>query len=115
MAPHKQRVTSMKHSEAIKQGLLFYGHDDFMCNVLRKMSTQTGSPITYEQVTELKRLINKRIGGKYTLNCHMRTVSETYSAFHERDISRGWEEPEPFAMRVAFWNDFIVELESKGL
>lgn len=105
----------MKHSQAIKEGLLFYGKDDFMCHVLSKMSRQVGSKITDEQVSELKKLISERMGGKYTLNCHLRTVSETYSAFHEADISRGWEQPEPFAMRVAFWNDFIVELEEKGL
>lgn len=105
----------MKHSQAIKEGLLFYGKDDFMCHVLSKMSRQINSPITDKQATDLKKLIHARMEFKYTLNCYLRHTSELYSAFHEADIPRGWMQPEPFAMRVAFWNAFIVELEAKGL
>lgn len=105
----------MKHSKVIKEGLLFYGRDDFMCHVLSKMSRQINSPVSDKQVSEIKGLIFKRLDDMYTLNCYLRKTNESYSAMHEADTLHGWEQPEMHAMRIEFWKGFIAELEAKGL
>lgn len=103
----------MKASELLKAALANYKNDSYMCHELDKFQKE-GTTETLNSLVLLDNKIQSLLYPHRTIVLHnlLMSTSNKYNAYYFR---YGFDSDACYKMRVAFWQDMIVELESQGL
>lgn len=111
----------MKPSEILRAVLPIYKENSsiYMCCLCRNEYASDGIPNGLEQpnspeVYETVREIESAILGRYTLNGYLRDTNDHYNQLVMVDIDAN-KSAEPHAIRIRWYENFILELEGRNL